>query len=157
MAYLSIQPFCRVTDSEVVLPPHARCLFCTRIVVDLLGYVVVKNALSAEQVRIGNEAIDMLEKQGDLTVCSNFLPSLGLVTQAPLNDPHAPDPLVRAAIAVLRRRLAGTQGEIAVYTAGQQCASAWPTAAVLSAVPRHAGSPIDYTAPQYHFGRRLAA
>jgi hypothetical protein len=39
-----------------------------------LGYVVVKNALSEDQVRIGNEAIDMLEQQGDLTVtCPSFL------------------------------------------------------------------------------------
>jgi ectoine hydroxylase-related dioxygenase (phytanoyl-CoA dioxygenase family) len=41
---------------------------------DLLGYVVVKNVLSEDQVRIGNEAIDMLEQQGDLTVtCPSFL------------------------------------------------------------------------------------
>lgn len=52
---------------------YIRCRFRTCPVVDLLGYVVVKNALSAEQVRIGNEAIDMLEQQGDLTVSSDFL------------------------------------------------------------------------------------
>ena len=54
-------------SSSALFPPSPP-LSVVLVAVDLLGYIVVKGALTEEQVRIGNEAIDMLQQRGDLTV-----------------------------------------------------------------------------------------